>query len=147
MGHSFAQILYRLELLDQDTVTGQYRRGYIPSTVSMVIIAKGTSYRHIHPGFFGGKNALAITDNDVNEGDVVKDNAGFYYTVLGRSPVFWGTTFGWYECPLKEKTVFDCRIPSSGASPASEPNFFGFESITPGENEFEDGFEKGYRAN
>jgi hypothetical protein len=80
----------------------------------------------------------------VTEGDIVRDSLGFYYTIMSRSPVTWGTTFGWYECDLKELISGAVRIPTSGSSPISDPNFYGFESIDPGVTEFEDGFERGY---
>ena len=87
---------------------------------------------------------MGLTKGDVNEGDRVKDSLGFYYEIVSRNPMTWGTTFGWYECGLKEIFDVDIRIPTSGSTPTSDPSFFGFESKEAGVTEFEDGFERGY---
>jgi hypothetical protein len=141
---SFAQTLYHLILGSQDSTTGQYQRGYTILGIDMAVFPKGTSAVVSGHGIYAGRNAVGITNGEVYEGDIIKDTLGIHYQIVGVKPWTWGDTFVAYECDLNEILAVDVRIPTSGASPVSDPKFFGFESITPGSVEFEDGFERGY---
>ena len=140
---SFAVTLYHLILGAQDSTTGQYQRGYTRLSATMVIMPPGKGVVISGHGIYAGKNAVGVTNAEVEEGDIVKDSFGLTYRVVGVRPNPWGDTFVFNICDLQEIAGIDVRIPTSGAPPISDPKFFGFED-SGASQKFEDGFERGY---
>ena len=138
-------ILYHMILGSQDTANGQFQRGYTILTAHMIIFPPGVRETVTGHGLYSGRNSMGITKTEVYEGDIIKEpSTSICYLVTGLRPHAWLSEVKFTAVDLKEIDAIDVRIPTSGASPISDPKFFGFESITPGSVEFEDGFERGY---
>ncbi len=137
MTSSFNVTLYTLFLGEQDSVTGQYQRGFVICTIKVAIIPKGNSRMLMAVGKYSRLDAVGFTNYEVSEGDIILDAQGDYWTIEGKKPFSWGSIFYYYDLDLSKLTVFPFI---SG--------FFGFEDMehSGGIGEFEDGFERGYWA-
>ena len=136
---SFTVTLYGLFLGDQDTTTGWYRKGYVYQSITMAIIPRGATVALMSVGKVCRLDAVGFTNYEVQEGDVVGDVYGNYWSIEAKKPFVWGDEFVYYDCDLKKLLNFPFTA-----------GFFGFEiiegSIGAVVKGFEDGFERGYWA-
>ena len=127
--------LHSLVLGDQLTTPPYwFREGYTQSAIKMVIDAKGSNSILTGAGVYCKLDAIGYTRYQIYEGDVVEDAKGNYWMIMGIKECTRGATLDHFEVDLKQLLTF--VPPAIGTA-------FGFESITPGVEEFETGFERG----
>lgn len=134
---SFLVTAYRLTLGEYDSVTGVPARQFTSTTVSIVIGTKGSPIMFQGGMHYARTDALGITNADLDEGDFLKDSYSTtdinYWYVSARRPVVVGNVFVAYELDLAHAPCLPFVVLSGD---------FGFETITPGVLEFEEGFER-----
>jgi hypothetical protein len=136
---SFTVNYYSLFLGNQDSVTGQFQKGYVPESIRMAIVPKAFVSRLSGLGLYSRHDAVGITNYEVRVGCIVQDTHGTYYEIMSRQPHTWGDQFGYYSVDLRERRDFPFIT-----------GYFGFEiiagtmtNITVG---FDEHFERGYWA-
>jgi hypothetical protein len=127
--------VYRLFLGNQDSITGKYRQGYTITSAEVAIFPRSAQRILSGAGFYCRRDAIGFTEYNVDEGDVLLDDHGYYYKVMGIEPYTWFDQFVCYVLDLARLQDFPFIA-----------GFFGFEVITAGVSEFEEGFERGYWA-
>jgi hypothetical protein len=137
---SFTCIVYQLSLGADDSVTGCYDRQYTPVTARVAVIPKGIGINIMGVGYYAKTDAQGITNVELNEGDIVETTYGVsgigYWQVMGREALTFGNVFICYRLSLARLLYLPMTIPSG------PEGYSGFESITAGIEEFEDGFER-----
>jgi len=131
---SWVVTLYRLFLGDQDSVTGHFRPGFTIHAVKAAIFPEGGSWSFPMIGWHTVNNAVAFTEYDLDEGDVLLNALGQYYTIKSKKKWAVGDQLKYVEHSVEEMKNFPFLA-----------GFFGFEDLTHGTIGcgFEDGFERG----
>jgi len=110
LGVSTSVTYYALALGAQDGTTGQYARGYTPSTINMVIFPHAPIFFSLPSGVHAQNVATGYTDTQLNEGGVIKDAANDCYTVATVSPIELGDRNIYYEAKLQKRFALLCPI-------------------------------------
>jgi len=100
LGVSTSVTYYALALGAQDGTTGQYARGYTPSTINMIIFPHAPIVSSLPSGVHAQNVATAFTDTQVFEGDRIEDSTGLDYIVTTVKDVAVGDRTVYYECEL-----------------------------------------------
>lgn len=100
-GASISVTLQSLSLGAQGSTTGQYLKGYIPSTIDMIIIQKSVNKTLTPAGEFLQVEADGYTDTQVFEGDEVKDANGDTWLIERVEHMDIGDQNIYYQCTLK----------------------------------------------
>lgn len=134
----FTVTYFIMTLGDADATTGQYKRGFTPTSITMVIIPKGSSVLLSGMGYYARTDGLGLTNYNVSEGDIVLDALGNYWQIMARRPEMWGNVFVMYSCDLARMigaSFIYTEVPAD--------TYYGFEKISETDL-FEDGFERGF---
>lgn len=81
LGVSINVTRYALSLGNADAITGWYAKSFTESTIETVIISKGLQSILTGTGIYIRMNAIGLTDDEIAEGDELKDASGTYYRV------------------------------------------------------------------
>jgi len=100
LGVSTSVTYYALALGAPDATTGQYARGYTPSTVNMVIFPHAPIVFSLPSGVHAQNVATGFTDTQIFEGDRIEDSTGLDYVVTTVKDVAVGDRTVYYECEL-----------------------------------------------
>jgi hypothetical protein len=138
---SFTVLVYQLSLGAADAVTGVYARQYTPVVARVAIVPKGTARMVLGSGFYGKNSMEGITAYEVNEGDIIEvtyqtSGAKAWWQIMNKQPVPFGDVHEGYFLDLAPLQT----LPFIAGPPTTI--MAGFESLTAGVEEFEDGFER-----
>jgi len=100
LGVSTSVTYYALVLGAPDGTTGQYARGYTPSTIDMLLFPHAPIVFSLPSGVHAQNVATAFTDTQVFEGDRVEDSTGLDYVISTVKDVTVGDRTVYYECEL-----------------------------------------------
>lgn len=101
-GISFDVTWRDLTLGTRHAITGWRSKDFYESTINMIILTRGTSYRGLVPGVFVSMDGVGLTQSDVEFGDEIKDADGIYWEVKGQLPKRKGDTLDYYRVNLTE---------------------------------------------
>ena len=119
-GASIEVTLQSIALGAQHSTTGQYLKGYTPSTISMILIAKATHKMNTPVGELTQIEAIGLTDTHVYEGDEIEDADGNTFLIEKATPQKVGDQQVYYECALRSTLPYAEDRPYVYPAPPTE---------------------------
>lgn len=98
--------LKTLSLGSQNATTGWYVETYTDSTVKMIIVTRASQQTALRLGTYVRTDALAITDEDLKEGDRVESEEGTLYMVTAVREIWSRGVFHYTEGDLEHLKLY-----------------------------------------
>jgi hypothetical protein len=108
LGASLSTSLYSINLGTQDSETGQYGLYYSLSSIDAIIQPNPAVIENTKIGYYPVHVATMYTSTQINEGDIIKDAAGDWYTVKTVSPIELGDGIILYNGELASRFAYLC---------------------------------------